>query len=97
MLQFRIDDIRETIRLGLIGGGITPAEAQAMLLFSVDGRPINENVQLAADILKALFEGISPGKPAGNLEREGIGDPATSPDSTKPGAPCGSARETSIN
>jgi len=94
MLQFAIDDIRETIRLGLIGGGLAPAEAQATILFSVDGRPINESTQLAADILKACFEGVMPG----NQDRaESNVAPATSPDFMKSGEPWDSARETSTN
>lgn len=61
-LQFKIDDVRETIRLGLIGGGASFPEAEAIVRFSVDGRPVNGSVQLAADILRAVFEGLDPEK-----------------------------------
>lgn len=93
MLQFKIDDIRETIRLGLIGGGTDHPEAEAIVRFSVDGRPVNNSVQLAADILKAIFEGVEPVKTSG---ADASGAPATSAPSMSSGEPPASAQETSM-
>jgi hypothetical protein len=89
------DDVRETIRLGLIGGGTAHAEATAMMQFAFDGQPLNSWVQLAADILKAAFEGVQPGN--GEGERKTSDSPATSPLSTEPAVPSVSPRETSTN
>lgn len=52
---WRLADVRETIRLGLIGGGKTPTEAYTLVGRYVDQRPLLENVLIAqAIILRAL-------------------------------------------
>lgn len=95
--RYRLADLRETIRLGLIGGGAPPGEADMLVGRYVDGRPIAEYLQLAADILTALHAGAQdaaqdspdePGKAAGS------GGPATSPPSSPPGSSQGSAPTT---
>lgn len=93
MLQFYILDVRQTIRLGMIGGGSTPAEAEATVRFNLDGRPINEYAQLAADILNAAFEGTEPSKKASGAEPSGA--PETSGHSTNSEAPPASVPEKS--
>lgn len=55
--DWRIDDIRETIRLGLIGGGMTPADAHRLTVRYVDDRPPLENISVAAEILMAALMG----------------------------------------
>jgi len=96
-LRYRLADLRETIRLGLIGGDAPPGEADMLVSRYVDGRPIGEYMQLAADILIALHSGAreaardaddAPGKAAGS------GDPATSPPSSQPDLSRDSARTT---
>ena len=87
-LQYRFDDVRNTIRFGLIGGGMSEAEAEAMMRFTVDGKPLAPHVALAVSILRAMHEGIAPGK----AEEESQGDPATSPPITRPVARSGSPR-----
>jgi hypothetical protein len=53
---WKIDDIRETVRLGLIGGGKTPAESTDLVRKYVDARPIAENLPAATAIIGfALF------------------------------------------
>ncbi|MEO4000312.1 gene transfer agent family protein [Mesorhizobium sp. CAU 1732] len=55
--DWRVDDVREPIRLGLIGGGITPTDAWVAVSRYVDTRPLTEHISLAAAILlKALSE-----------------------------------------
>lgn len=53
--DWRVDDVRETIRLGLIGAGMTPTDAFILVSRYVDTRPLGENFGLAAAIiLKSL-------------------------------------------
>ncbi|TPM61095.1 gene transfer agent family protein [Mesorhizobium sp. B2-2-4] len=55
--QFQFGDIIEVIRLGLIGGGTSPKEAQALVDAYARPTPIIEAFQLAADILEARWTG----------------------------------------
>lgn len=48
---WRVDDLREIIRLGLIGGGTSPTDALKLVARYVDDRPLNEAVAPAAMIL----------------------------------------------
>lgn len=54
----RIDEVRETIRLGLIGGGKTPAEAASLVGRYFDRTPIAENLPLAISVLGAGIYGV---------------------------------------
>jgi len=56
--RWRFYDVRETIRLGLIGGGKTPAAALSLTQRYVDARPFAENVQAAQLILMAALVGV---------------------------------------
>ena len=67
---WKVNDVRETVRLGLIGGGATPTDALKMTMRYVDDRPLGENVLIAQIILSAAIvgapEGVEdapPGKP----------------------------------
>lgn len=55
--RWRIDDLRETIRLGLIGGGTTPVAALKLVERYVDDRPLLESVTVASSILLAALVG----------------------------------------
>jgi Phage tail tube protein, GTA-gp10 len=57
MWKFKIDDVRETIRIALVhGGAVTPVQAMRLVERYVDGQPIENSVGLAIDILrKALY------------------------------------------
>lgn len=55
--RWRFEDIRETIRLGLIGAGKTPAQALILTKRYVDERPLAENTQAAMLILMAAIVG----------------------------------------
>lgn len=50
---WRMDDISEVVRLGLIGGGATPADALKLVRDYVESRPPLENLMLATGILSA--------------------------------------------
>lgn len=61
---WRVDDIRETLRLGLIGGGASPTDALVLVARYVDIRPLMENVMPAQAVLLAAVVGEEePGKP----------------------------------
>jgi len=63
--EWRVADVREVIRVALIGGGATPVQAIKLVKLYVEDRPISENVGLASRILSgAMFvpEGSSLGK-----------------------------------
>ena len=49
--DWRVDDVRETIRLGLIGGGMSPTDAFVFVSGYVDQYPLTDNIGLAASIL----------------------------------------------
>ncbi len=54
---WRLNDIRETIRYGLIGGGLTPIAALNLVREYVEGRPPIENLPLALAVLSAGLMG----------------------------------------
>lgn len=83
---WRLPDVRDTIRLGLVGGGGVKSAAAVMLLRRhVDARPLEEAVPLAAAILMATLRGRrSEVDDAGNgTAAKSVTDPAgsTSPPS----------------
>ena len=55
--QAAFADMTETIRLGLIGGGATPAEAAALVNTYAVARPLGESLAVALGILTTLFFG----------------------------------------
>lgn len=65
-----VQDIRETIRLGLIGGGMAPAEANKVVALHVDGHPLAHSVFVAFGILEAALVGI-PDDPVGKKDAAG--------------------------
>lgn len=63
--RWRVQDLRETLRLGLIGGGMEPAAAVLMVRRYVEQRPLAESVAPALEILTAAIavpEDGAPGK-----------------------------------
>jgi hypothetical protein len=79
--NYKIADIREVIRLGLIGGGMTPTGAYTAMLRYFDLDPVGTHVGLALEILHAAMfgftleqaEAISTYEPD---EPEAVDDPA---------------------
>lgn len=55
--SWRIEDISSVIRLGLIGGGLTPVEATQKVRSWVEGRPPMENLATARAVLMAALMG----------------------------------------
>lgn len=68
----RLDDYRETIRIGLIGGGLTPPAALRLVQTYVDERPRAESVEVAVAVLGVLSVGRPlGGKPPDDDEEAG--------------------------
>lgn len=55
--QFFIADLIETIRLGLIGAGTSPSDAQRLVDTYAVNRPVMEILPLALDILECAWSG----------------------------------------
>lgn len=76
---WKINDIRETIRYGLIGGGLTPPAALSLVREYVELRPPMENLLLARAILTAGLMG-APEEKVGEDEAANQGNQSmTSP------------------
>ncbi|WGG61864.1 gene transfer agent family protein [Brucella intermedia] len=54
---WKMNDIRETIRYGLIGGGMTPSEALKLVREYVEDRPPVESLMVAQAVLSAGLVG----------------------------------------
>lgn len=66
--SWRLPDVRDTIRLGLIGGGLPPVDAAKLVRRHVDGRPLEEAVPIAATVLLAALRGRKVRADEGNAE-----------------------------
>lgn len=64
--RWKFYDIRETLRLGLIGGGELPDRALTLVQRYVDERPWSESVLPAQAVLMAAMVGI----PGDNFEKK---------------------------
>lgn len=92
--------LREVIRLGLIGGGATPADALKLVRRYVDERPLSESITAAQLVLQACIVGVgddAPGESAGaaKVDRPSPTAASDSPTSTEPPRPPESAPPTS--
>lgn len=64
--QWRVEDVVDTIRLGLEGGGLAKDEARKLTRIHVEDRPLTLSVLTAQAILMdALFGGAEEGAGAG--------------------------------
>src|SRR5690606_1517165 len=54
----RLSDISEVLRLGLVGGGMKPVEAMALVRRYIDERPIDENRDVAYAVVLAALERV---------------------------------------
>lgn len=56
--DFHASDLSETVRLALIGGGASPAEAATLARVYIAERPLIEGHGLATEILLAAWNGV---------------------------------------
>lgn len=83
---WRVDDLRETILQGLVGGGMPSPEASRLIRFNFDDLPLQPFVILAQGIVMAALVGA---------EDEDLGEPEGEElKSPSPEAKSGSARST---
>jgi len=61
--KWHFNDIRETLRLGLIGGGALPDRAMTLINRYVDDRPFAENVLPAQAVIMAALVGVQGDNP----------------------------------
>ena len=57
--DFHLHDLVETIRLGMIGGGASPREADVTVQMYCKDRPLSEYRPIAVAILNALYFGVA--------------------------------------
>lgn len=83
---YKITDVRETIRIGLIGGGADPVKALNLVRKYVDDRPLAESWIIARVIMGGLFHGFAehPINPPGPAAEEGLPNVSTPPASIRP-------------
>lgn len=98
--SWRIEDVTETIRLALIGGGMGPADAAQFISRYVDEQPLNEMLGAAVVILSATLNGRKVEDAGGNAKAAmSKSDPgqtgSTSPRSDGAPPSSGSARKSS--
>jgi hypothetical protein len=88
---WRVDDIRETLRLGLIGAGLTQDRALGKIMRFVDNRPLQENALSAWIVLNAAIIGAED-EPVGKASEDATKaapspmERSPSPISTQPAA-----------
>ncbi|MBD9555675.1 gene transfer agent family protein [Ensifer adhaerens] len=56
--DYSLSDVLQVVRLGLIGGGSTPAEADQLVSVYGVGRPLAEVFAIADGVITALFFGV---------------------------------------
>jgi hypothetical protein len=55
--SWRVEDIREVLRLSLVGGGMTPAEVNKLMVRYFERSPLAEHAALALSVLSAAIVG----------------------------------------
>jgi hypothetical protein len=65
--HYFVNDVRETIRLGLIGGGMSAGKGDGRGQNHVDGRPLALSVLIAHAVIKAVLIGV-PDDPVGKAK-----------------------------
>jgi hypothetical protein len=95
---WRVDDVREVIRLGLIGGGMKPLDALTLVVRYVDNRPLMESFHTAFSVIAVALVGVPEDNPAssGKAQSESQSGSA-SPTSTAPEPQSGSAPQSLMN
>lgn len=94
--RWHVDDVRETMRLGLIGGGLEPFKALALVRHYIDDRPLMESVPAAQAVLMAALVGVPDDDVGKEGAEESTNDGSASRPSTEPEPQSDSAPPTSM-
>jgi Phage tail tube protein, GTA-gp10 len=83
--RWYVEDIREIIRVGLIGGGMNPTEARVLVTLYIEQRPPMESEQTAMLIIGAAMAGVPRDQPVSKpkAEESTATDGSASPRSTE--------------
>lgn len=83
---WRVADLRETIRLGLIGGGMDEVKASKLMRDYFDESPMMKHIPAAQAILLALLMGPADDTPEGKEKRgrETTGESPSADSSVQP-------------
>lgn len=84
---WKMNDIRETLRLGLIGGGMPPTKALPLISRYVDDRPWQESLQPAMAVLLAAMVGVQGDEVGKKPETEQAQESRSSPPMADTSAP----------
>lgn len=76
---WRVHEISETIRLGLIGGGLEPKKALKLVREYVEARPLMENLEIAQRVLGAAMVGVADEPPGESVGEDQAAASTTSP------------------
>lgn len=76
---WRVDDLREVLLQGLIGGGLTQAEATGLMLAYFDDLPLAQFVPLATAVLGAAVLGVGDEPDVGKSDAGAGSGPSPSP------------------
>ena len=79
---WRNEDAREVMRCGLIGAGMAPPDARALVIRWCDERPLMESIIPAALVVQAALYGGPEVEPVGKADA-----PAAAPEMTAPTSP----------
>jgi hypothetical protein len=79
---WKLVHVRETLRLGLIGGGMSPAEAGRLIKLHIE--PYGDNIKPAMCVLEAVIQGVPDEVP------KSLGETVVSLSPTSPAARSGS-------
>lgn len=77
---WRYQDVRETLRLGLVGGGMKDVPATKLVKRYVDAAPLGDNVPAARLVLAAAVLGVED-EPLAGAEPENAGGKGPAPES----------------
>ncbi|WP_372570362.1 gene transfer agent family protein [Ruegeria jejuensis] len=58
--RYKVSDVYHTMRLGLVGGGMSVIDAKRIMVAHFDTRPYAENAVIAGEILASLMVGVEP-------------------------------------
>ena len=76
--KWKLNDLRETVRLGLIGAGLDPLKALGLVQKYVDNRPLTESVQVAMVVIMAALVGVTGDQPGKKEKAERDKEPQSS-------------------